>query len=272
MENVKHIFNTNTYLWKGLVYIILGLLLVGWLFNVPEGLFGKLDAVGYAVCHHIDLRSFHMGERQMPLCVRCSGMYLGAMIGLFYQWGIGRKRVNTPPRRVLVVLLIFVIAFIIDGINSFLHIFPVSLSLYTPQNWLRLVTGTGMGLMMAAILYPAFNQTIWRQWDNRPAIGSIKSLSGLIVICIVMVLAVLTENPYVLYPAAVVSALGVLILLTMIYSMVWMMVLKIDNSVEFSSQLIFPLAAGFGFALSQIWLLDYLRFLLTGTWEGFHIG
>ena len=74
------------------VLLAVGLLLVGWLFNTPGGLLGKADAVGYAVCHRIDLRSFYIGDRQLPLCARCTGMYLGAMLGLVYQVFFGRRR------------------------------------------------------------------------------------------------------------------------------------------------------------------------------------
>ncbi len=65
--------------------IIVVFLLVAWLLNTPNGLLGKADALGYAVCHRIDARSFHIHDRQTPLCSRCTGMYLGAMLGLTVQ-------------------------------------------------------------------------------------------------------------------------------------------------------------------------------------------
>jgi uncharacterized membrane protein len=80
---------------------------------------------------------------------------------------------------------------------------------------------------------------------------------------------VLTENPIVLYPLALISAAGVIILLTMIYSMVVVMILGIENHFERISQFLYPLIAGFLVALLQIAALDYFRHLLTGTWGGF---
>jgi hypothetical protein len=32
------------------------------------------------------------------------------------------------------------------------------------------------------------------------------------------------------------------------------------------------LAGGFGLGLLQIAFLDFIRYLLTGTWDGFHLG
>jgi hypothetical protein len=58
--------------WRLLIVTAFGLVLLGWLINTPAGLLGKADAIGYAVCHRIDLRSFFIGERQFPLCMRCS--------------------------------------------------------------------------------------------------------------------------------------------------------------------------------------------------------
>src|SRR5512136_1841670 len=64
--------------------------LLAWLELTPPGLLGKMDAIGYAVCHQIPGRSFFLSERQLPLCARCSGMYLGACIGLLYFFKGGK--------------------------------------------------------------------------------------------------------------------------------------------------------------------------------------
>ena len=85
-------------LGKGAVGAAVCVLFLAWLINTPVGLLGKADAVGYAVCHRIDARSFHLGERPLPLCARCSGMYLGAMLGLTYQVRTGWRKSGMPPR------------------------------------------------------------------------------------------------------------------------------------------------------------------------------
>jgi uncharacterized membrane protein len=253
------------------VAILAGSLLVLWLAWTPAGILGKADAIGYAVCHRIDLRSFHLGDRQLPLCARCSGMYLGAMLGLAYQIPKGRRG-GLPPRRILIVFGLIALIFVFDGLNSFLSLFPGFPTFYASTNTLRLITGTGMGLVIAAMLMPAFNETVWRIWDPRPAIGNFRSLAFLLVSGILLDLFVLTETPIVLYPLAIISAAGVLILLTMIYSMMWLMVLKSENQFLRLKEISFPLLLGFTIALIQVALLDLGRYLLTGTWQGFHFG
>jgi uncharacterized membrane protein len=263
--------SARTFLRRA-VYVAVGLLLIGWLLNTPGGLLGKADAVGYAVCHRIDLRSFHLGERPLPLCARCTGMYLGAVAGLAYQQVVSRRRGGTPGKPVIIVLALLVLFFIVDGFNSFVSFFPGAPLLYQPQNMLRLVAGSGMGMAIAVALFPAFNQTVWVDWDPRPAMPGLRSLGGLALVMLLVDLLVLSENPLVLYPLALISAAGVLLLLTLAYSMVWVMLFHTENKYQNVRQLLLPLAGGFGLALAQIILLDLARYALTGTWDGFHLG
>jgi uncharacterized membrane protein len=272
IEPVKSIGRTYSWSVKGLVFLSVGVLLVGWLFATPEGLLGKADAVGYAVCHRIDGRSFHLGDRQIPLCVRCSGMYLGAMLGLVYQAALGRRRAGMPNWGVWVVFGLLVVAFGVDGLNSYLHLFPGAPSLYEPQHWLRLLTGTGMGLVIAGLLFPSFNQTVWNTFDRAPAISGLRSLVILFVLALLLGGIVLTENPLILYPLSLISAAGVFVLLTLVYTMVWLMVFRAENRFQRLNQLLLPLVGGFGTALLQIVLLDLVRYAFTGTWDGFHLG
>lgn len=255
---------------KILLILAAGLLLVGWMTFAPPGLLGKADAVGYAVCHRITVRSFLLGERQFPLCARCSGMYLGALLGMVYLARFG-KRGGMPPLKISLVLGSFLAAFALDGGNSYLHLFPVAPGLYEPHNWLRLITGTGLGLGIAAILVPVVNQTIWRQYDERPALQGWRQFLPLLLLAGVVDVLVLSDNPLVLYPLALLSSAGVVLILTLVYLVVWVMIAKNDNRFTDYRQLWVPLLAGFVTAMLQILVIDGGRFWLTGTWEGFNL-
>ncbi len=255
--------------------MVAGGVLIGWLLNTPEGLLGKADAIGYAVCHRIDLRSFHLGDRQVALCARCTGQYLGAVLGFGYQLAMGRRRGGRPPWAVLAVLGVLVLVWVVDGFNSFLHLRPELFSryfVYEPNNTLRVLTGTGLGLGLSVMLLPAFHQTVWKRWSSKPALSGWASLGGMLALGVFVVYLVLTENPLILYPLTLVSAAGVLIILTLVYTMVWVMLFKLENRFDSLKELAFPLVAGFTMALAQIALLDFVRYLLTGTWDGFHFG
>ena len=271
MESVKARFGIQSQYGKILVILAFVLTLTAWLLNTPPGLLGKADAIGYAVCHRIDLRSFHLGDRQIPLCARCSGMYLGAMLGLVYQTFIGRRRTGMPSWKIIVPISLFALAFIIDGLNSFLSLFPGAPGIYEPSNTYRLLTGTGMGLAIAIVLYPAFNSTVWRMIDPRPALLNFKSFAVLVALAFGLNALILLENPLVLYPLSIISAAGVVVLLTLVYTMVLMMVFKVENRYNQFSHFVYSVLGGLTLALIQIGLLDFVRFFFTGTWDGFHI-
>lgn len=248
------------------------LVFTGWLLYAPEGLLGKADAVGYAVCHRIDLRSFHLGGRPVSFCARCTGMYLGAFLGLALLQLRAPRRGGGHPRQVLLAMAGIAALFVFDSLNSFTNLVPGFPSLYTTTNTIRVFAGTGFGLVMALFVFPAFNQTAWADWDPRPAVGSLRELAPLLAGALVVAWLVWTENPLVLYPASLVSAAGVVLLLTMVYAMLAVLVVKRENFARSPMDLAGPLLIGFIVALLQITAADVLRFFLTGTWEGFHIG
>jgi uncharacterized membrane protein len=272
MERVERTGGLISRSFHWLAFLAVGLVFLGWLLNTPEGLLGKADAIGYAVCHRIELRSFHLGERQLPLCARCTGMFIGAVVGLVYQFALFPKRSGTPRRGILVTMGMMILAFAIDGINSYVSLFPGAPTLYAPNNTLRLLTGTGMGLVIAAVLFIAFNQTIWKDFRSDPAFENWRSYAGLIGLGLIFDGVILTENPLVLYPLALISAAGVLVLLTMIYAMLLLIVTRAENRFTRVAEIALPLAAGFSLGILQVGVLDLIRFWLTGTWDGFHLG
>jgi len=266
---------------KYLVVLAAILVFTGWLMNTPPGVLGKLDAIAYAVCHRIAARSFEIGSTALPLCARCTGMYLGAVAGLVFQSIRGSKGSQAPRWGIIAVLLVFLVAFGIDGVNSYLYllkqlrpgILPQIPNIYIPNNTLRLLTGSGMGLGMAALLFPAFNQTIWTDYVSaRAGLPDWKSFGLLLGIQIVIDLLVLTQSPFVLYPAAFISTLGVVLLLTMVYTLVWVMITGQENKYTKVRQLWLPILAGFTITMIQTFGIDMLRFWLTGTWGGFPLG
>ena len=258
--------------WMHLVLLLGVVLLVIWLNAAPAGLLGKADAVGYAVCHRIDLRSFHLGERQLPMCARCSGIYLGAMLGLLFQSVLYPRCGSFPGRKVLAFVVVFGLAFAVDGLNSYLALYPGAPGLYEPDNLYRLLTGTGLGIAMSAVLVPAFNQTVWKDWQPKAAFTDMRMFLLLLLLGLGLDGLVLLENPLLLYPLALISAVGVLVILTMVYGMAAVLALRKENAYLTWRELLLPLALGFILAMVQIGLIDAGRFLLTGTWDGFHLG
>ena len=248
---------------------------IAWFVIAPEGALGKLDAIGYAVCHRIDVRSFQINDRQLPLCARCTGEFYAAGLTLLFQAFVSKRKSRLPSRGVLAVLFLFFLAFGIDGTNSYVYLLKQTTgglsqipNLYVPNNTLRLFTGSGMGIALAAMLYPVINQTLWRTLDDRPALGW-KELGIVTVSIIVINLLILTNSPIVLYPIAYISALGTLSLLLIVFGLLWIIIMRQDNSFEHPRQLWLAFTAGLTLALLLILTIDLFRLQFTGTWGGF---
>ena len=250
-----------------------------WFYITPPGLLGKADAIGYAICHRIDERSFHMGGRQLPLCARCTGEFYSAGLALLFFAIVSPRRSGMPGWKLGAPLIIFFFAFGIDGSNSYLYLLKQTShgaldnipNLYIPNNILRLFTGSGMGIALASVFYPALNQSIWRVYDPSPAL-SWKKLSILIITVLIINLLILTDSPIVLYPIAIFSVLGVLSLLIMVFSMAWLLIMRQENVSDSLIQMWLPFLAGTTLAFLMITAIDLLRYKLTGTWGGFTIG
>lgn len=250
-----------------------------WFFIAPPGLLGKADSIGYAICHRIDERSFQIGERQLPLCARCTGEFYAAAITLAFFAIVSPRKSGMPGWKLGIPLLLFLAAFGIDGTNSYIYLLKSTAggrlenipNLYIPNNTLRLFTGSGMGIALASVLYPSFNQSAWAN-ENRERALSWKTLGILIGIVVLVNLAVLTDNSVVLYPVAILSVLGVLALLVMVFSMVWILMMRQENVFNSLKEMWMPILAGTTMAFLMITIIDLLRLRLTGTWGGFPLG
>jgi uncharacterized membrane protein len=250
-----------------------------WFTIAPPGFLGKADSVGYAICHRIDERSFHIFGRQLPLCARCTGEFYAAGITLLFLAIVSPRKSGMPGWKLGAPLVLFFLAFGIDGSNSYLYLIKQTSggalsnipNLYIPNNTLRLFTGSGMGIALASILYPAFSNSAWKTFDPAPALDR-KKLSTIIGIILVVNLLILTEHPAILYPIAIISVLGVMSLLSLVFSMVWVLIMQQENLFDSIKQMWMPFLAGTTLALIMITIIDLLRLKLTGTWGGFPLG
>ncbi len=250
------------------VLLLLGAGVLGvWLYATPPGLLGKADAVAYAVCSRNPLHSPFLGARQMPLCFRDTGMHLGALMTLlFLAWRAPRQ--GAFPKGAAAGLLgLLAAAFALDGGNSFVYA-AKGRALYLPHNALRLATGLGMGIVIGALLYAAFQQTVWQQWEDAPAL-TLRRLGVLMLLAAAAGAVVWSGNPLALYPLALLSAGDVVLLLGVIYGLFAIGLLRRENTAHTWRDLTGFFYVGWLVAMLQIGLFDALRFAVTHTWGGF---
>ncbi len=259
--------------WLAILVMVAALAVLGvWLVETPPGVLGKADAIAYAICHRIAVRSFQVDGVPLPLCARCTGIYLGVMTSLFVLIARGRSRVSQlPAPKLMVVLGIFVGIMGVDGVNSYIHLFPGGTGIYEPQNWLRLVTGMYCGIAMFNFMYPVFNGTVWHEPQEARGLNNLRDLAVLCAVAAVVIVLVLIQQPALLWIAGYLSTFGVILMLTMIGVVIFVSIFRLDRSATRWRDLAIPVLAGLTMAFILVGGIDFVRLMLTGTWNGFTI-
>jgi uncharacterized membrane protein len=230
----------------------------------PSTFLGKADVVGYAICHRIPERSFFLNGRQLPLCARCTGTFLGAVLGLLAMLLYGRRRASLLPSvPILALLVVFTGMWGFDGLNSYLTFFPGAPHLYEPRNWLRLTTGLLNGLSLIIFVFPIFNFTLWRAPAQEQAIKHIWELAALLPVVALLVLVITSGIGALLYPLAIISSLGVVMMLTILNSMIAVLILGREGYAQNWRQALVPLTVGAALAIVEMAGLVLVRFYLT---------
>ena len=241
-----------------------------WIGLTPAGVPGKLWGIGYSVCHQIESHSYMFNGMQLPLCSRCTGLFLGALSTIVIL-STQKRRGGFPRIPFRWILLAFFLAYLVDGINSTLSLFAGSYSLYEPTNLVRLISGMLMGITLGVLLLSLWNQILWKEPDASPLLNSFRLLGACTAVGGLIVLLVVSGLPFLYYPLAVLSTGSVVLMLAMVYTLLWTLVLKRENSLGRWHERAWIFLLGGLSAMIQIALMDALRFGLTHSWAGFAI-
>ena len=116
-----------------------------------------MEIVGFSVCHQLGTRSLIFGETVTPLCSRCTGIYMGFLLAAIILFIMFRRRQSElPPLYVMIILAIFFLSTVIDGLASYLD-------LYVTDNIIRFSSGVLSGAAIMVVLYPVFNFQYYRE-------------------------------------------------------------------------------------------------------------
>ncbi|HUS15612.1 MAG TPA: DUF2085 domain-containing protein [Chloroflexia bacterium] len=253
----------------------IGLLVVllGGLIFLPGSLKYKLDFLGFGVCHQLGSHSLIIGGHQLPLCARCSGIYLGALVALIMLVALRPLAAALPSGRVLPLLAFMFSTMVLDGINSTFESIPGATAFYETTNTLRLITGTLAGIALMFVLYPVFNQSFWR----RPLLRRERSLEqpfelfGYLVAATIVVGVLLssvgdpTVGEWLYWPLALASAAGLLALLVMTNVLIVSTIGRRPGTVLTWQGALTPLLLALLLALIELTILANLRMALTAS-------
>ncbi len=271
MEGTKNLPHTSAAAWRRLLralrIVLPALVVVLGIVSPPWSILDKAHLVGYGVCHQIPARTFFFNNQPLPLCARCSGTYLGAVIGFIGLQIMGRRRVGElPPAGVLLVLAGFIALMGIDGLNSYLSFFPAAPQLYQPANVLRLTTGLLNGLAISLIVYPVFNFTLWQRTERRRSINKVWELAFFLPAIGIVVFAMESGYDFLLYPLAILSTSGVLILLTMVNAMIVMILTRQESMASNWGQASLFILWGVAVSFLELAAMIVFRAFMTAQW------
>jgi len=227
----------------------------------PHDFLGKSYFVASGVCHRLPQHSLFFGEKQSPLCARCTGTYLGLLAAFLFL--ALRRRLSSglfPPLGLSAVLAIFVVMWGIDGLNSFVDFWRGKPLLYPPSQELRLITGVLNGLAWGFLFVPFFNSLVLKNPAHHRSLENFGELVLTLLVGIGFAVIVRTEWPFVLYPLAFLSLAGPLILLGAINTLLIQLAFNFyPDGIEKGGEIIPLFLAGIGAGLLEIFALNLLR-------------
>ena len=175
---------------------------------------------------------------------------------------LGRGRSGRlPPTGIVVVLLGFLALWAFDGFNSYLTLIPGAPHLYEPQNILRVTTGAMQGVALIALVLPFFNSSFWARTTDRPTIERWRELALLLVLVAAIAAAVSSGINALLYPLALLSVGGTLMMLTIVNTMLVTLLLRREAQARSWRDALPLLTAGLALGM-----LEFLAINLFRTW------
>jgi len=241
------------------VVLVVGVLALGVLL-IPDLVLDGCWRVGYAICHQIQERSLVFDGVPLPLCARCTGTYLGVTTGFALIWLRGRQRSGTmTPIPILVALVGFIGIMGVDGLNSYLSLMPGMPHLYEPHNLLRVLTGSLNGLALSNIVWPVFGFTLWRHPSPEPPLKGWRELLVLLLADVVVVVVAFLQIPWLFYPIAIITTLGILAMLTIVNTMIVLIFLRRESVGERWRDLLVPALIGLMLVMVELGFMNFLR-------------
>jgi uncharacterized membrane protein len=115
----------------------------------PAAYLGALAiyAIGGAVCHQLEPRSFHVWGRQMPVCARCTGIYAGAALGAILAAARPRALRQSPRSMAAVGTAPIAVSVLVEWTTG-----------VATSNGLRCATGVVAGLAVAWVLVAGLSE------------------------------------------------------------------------------------------------------------------
>lgn len=249
--------------WRMIFAGVFAVLLGSLLFWPGQPLEWKMYAVVHGVC--AQQHNIFMGGLQFPLCARNSGIYLSFLLTTIYLYAIGRSRsAGLPHWTISAALLLFVALMAVDGFNS-LFVDLGRRPLYTPDNFLRTLTGMGMGISIAVLLHLVMVKTLRQDVDDRaPVLKSWWELLGIVAVNLLALAAIYGNLSFMFWPLAFLAFFGITGVLYTVSLLLTALVMGYEGRVTRLTQLARPATIALIPTLLMLAAMSWMRFWLEG--------
>jgi uncharacterized membrane protein len=122
---------------------------------LATGLVVAAYTVGGVVCHQLPERSFHLWTAQLPVCARCTGIYLGAAVMAIAAIAVPYRSPErfALPRLALPRLALLTLA--LAGAPTAATLAFEWATGHAPANWIRFAAGIPIGVAVAWLMRSA---------------------------------------------------------------------------------------------------------------------
>jgi len=183
--------------------------------------------IGFAICHQLSHRTPVISGLHLPLCARCTGIYLGVVCGYLYILIRGKWRSGDLPNPPYGFILAgFICLTFIDGFTTFLKLRPES-------EYLRVLTGLFTGSALPTFAYPLLIGEITDKTSDKPLMGSWIDLTVFIILLFIIFGIYCVSPPGSFYIISILSIIGVILIFSNLFGMLIAMMIKPQKAIEY---------------------------------------
>jgi len=214
--------------------------------------------VGSGACHQNPQLSFFDGSLYLPVCSRCTGIYIGFIFSIIAILILERKvKISLPSFKLIIALIIF--AFFM-GLDSIL----TSLKIIEPNNYIRLITGYLVGWFIAILLLPLKNSVIWKAGTEKQYLDNKLRFILWIVCGIGIILLFYFTFKEIFFVWFFLSSAGQILLLSyMLLILIFALSRKLKNTITTLRRYSLFLAAGIFISMGFLALSAFLKIIIN---------
>jgi uncharacterized membrane protein len=213
-----------------------------------------LNFLGGGLCHQLDPRSFGFDGLYMPLCSRCTGIYVGFLFSLVAIIIIERRvKGEFPSVKAIAAALCVILLMGLDAGASALRFF-------TSNNYIRFATGFLAGWFIALILIQLKNILMWKKLVRVPYLSDKKHFLIWIICGSGLVAAFMFSFERLLVFWGVLSVLGMIIFVNLIVLILFFgTIRRLTNKINSWKCYVLCFTAGIVLSIGILSLLSIVR-------------